>query len=111
MNRTVFLFLLSVYIFPPKFVIAQKSEVCFICKQNNHDHVPPYNTKFTNEWPYLAASTGLAITGYLFTTLDDIVPYTPDQLDNLNRNDINKFDRGQRITIMEQLVKQATFCY
>lgn len=78
----------------PNFVLAQKKEKCKICKEYNHLHASPYNTEFKKEWPFLLTGTSLAISGYLFRSLDNVVPYTPQEIDLLDRNDINAFDRG-----------------
>ena len=94
MKKIALCLLLLTSVLTPKIGEAQKKETCLICKENNHDHESPYNTKFKYEWPYLAVGTGLAISGYLFRSLDVVVPYTQDQINSLNRNDVNSFDRG-----------------
>ncbi len=78
----------------PQLAFTQQSETCIICKEKNHDHESPYPTTFKQELPFLITSTGLALSGFLFKNFDNVVPYTQEQLDALNRNDVNSFDRG-----------------
>lgn len=93
-RKNALIYLLLTLLFVPKIGEAQKRETCRICKENIDDHIAPYNTSLKHEWPYLAVGTGLAVGGFLFKTYDNVVPYTQEQLNALNRNDINSFDRG-----------------
>lgn len=78
----------------PQVAFTQQKETCLICNENNHDHESPYQLTSKQELPFIITSTGVALTGLLIKTFDNVVPYTQEQLDALNRNDVNNFDRG-----------------
>lgn len=94
MKKFAFGFLIAVQVLFPHSGIAQQSDNCKICKEKNHDHDSPYSISRKQEMPYLITGTGLALTGFLIKTFDNVVPYTQEQLDALSRNNVNSFDRG-----------------
>lgn len=64
-----------------------------MCEENKHSNENPYDITFKREWPYLLSSTALATVGYIMVN-NPTTPYTQMELDHLDRNDINSFDRG-----------------
>ncbi len=72
----------------------EPDEKCFLCKGNKHQEGSPYKISFKNELPYIIAGVGLATTGSILRYTDNTIPYTPAELDALDRNDVNSFDRG-----------------
>jgi len=67
---------------------------CFLCKENDHKNESPYHLTFKNELPYIIVGTALAASGLIFRYTDNTVPYSPIELNALDRNDVNSFDRG-----------------
>jgi len=69
-------------------------ENCFICKNGEHTNESPYKIGFKQELPFLIAGVGFATTGVIFNLTNDTQPFTVEQLEALDRNDVNAFDRG-----------------
>lgn len=55
---------------------------------------PPYEINFKNEVPYIASLAGLLGTGILLFETNKKDPFTLEEINLLDRNDINGFDRG-----------------
>jgi len=89
------LFLLLWILLLTNTIIAQE-KACFICSQSDvehidHDHEPPYKEfSFQSELPILAGGLALAVTSQL---LKKPAPLSLEEINLLNRNDINSFDR------------------
>ena len=66
---------------------------CWLCKNNNHTAVKPYNYGWKHEIPYIATAAGLTIAGIIIDKTNPVQPYSPDELTKLNRENINAFDR------------------
>ena len=67
---------------------------CRLCKNNIHRNTAPYTLDWKHEIPYIATSAGLTATAIILEVTDKTSPYTISELENLNRNDVNPFDRG-----------------
>lgn len=73
---------------------------CHYCKKNdtgNHvhdDHKNPYTINFKKEIPFFATGIGLVTTGFIVKARNEEDPFTIEELQNLDRSKINKFDRG-----------------
>ena len=92
--RTLFLILLSSF---PILVISQvenHGENCPICKDGEHLNDNPYQKGFKTELPYLITGFGLMGSGVLLQALNTTEPFTVDEINNLDRNDVNPFDRS-----------------
>ena len=70
-----------------------KVEDCYICKNGKHTNKNPYVKGFKYELPFIAVGAGLLTTGFVLQSINKTQPYTEAELSNLNRNDINPFDR------------------
>ncbi len=68
-------------------------DYCRICNKGQHLIGQPYNSSFKKEWPYLLGSATLLATGYMMQTTDKTKPFTEEQLNCLDKNTINSFDR------------------
>ena len=69
-------------------------DVCAICKEGDHTNDKPYKLGIKNEIPYIIASAGFLASGLALELLNTTEPFTENELNNLNRNDINPFDRN-----------------
>ncbi len=67
---------------------------CWMCKNNIHAFHTPYTFGWKHEIPYIAASLGVMTTGIILDKTNGTEPYNPQQLADLNRDDVNPFDRG-----------------
>lgn len=92
--RAFTLFILLIGFVPTLLGQKKKQHDCFMCTANDHNHKDPYGISLKNDWPHLLAGTALAATGYFAFTNDNIAPFTPLELSQLDRNDVNWFDRG-----------------
>lgn len=72
----------------------KKHHDCFLCTDKDHKEENPYHISFKHDWPHVLGGTVLAGTGFLVFTNDNTTPYTPLELAQLDRNDVNAFDRS-----------------
>ena len=72
----------------------KKGENCKMCNKAYHEHKNPYNISLKRELPYLITGTALAASSYFIFHNDKVTPYTVEEVNNLNRNDVNSFDRS-----------------
>ncbi len=86
----VFLFTIGISVFGQH----KKHPNCFMCKGKEHLHLDPYNISLKRDWPYLLTGTVLLTTGFVLFENDQVTPYTPVEVNALNRKDVNSFDRG-----------------
>lgn len=68
-------------------------EGCDTCGLEKHSHTTPYDFSFEKELPFIASGVGLVIGSEVIKHNDHTKPYTEEELQNLDRNDINSFDR------------------
>ena len=71
-----------------------KHPKCFMCDGDVHKKEDPYDISFKKDWPYLLVGTSVLTTGFIMFENDHVTPYTPEELNMLDRNDVNAFDRG-----------------
>lgn len=67
---------------------------CWLCKNNSHNGQAPYTFGWKHEIPYLATSVGLMATGIIIDKTNNVNPYSPLELGNLSRKEVNNFDRS-----------------
>ncbi len=67
---------------------------CWLCKNNRHTALSPYNYGWKHETPYLILSGGLVLSGIVIDQTNPIKPYTMAGLDTINRSEVNPFDRN-----------------
>jgi membrane-associated phospholipid phosphatase len=67
---------------------------CRRCIHNKHIHKSPYKVSFKREIPYLTASAVLLGSGLFIKSINEETPFTVEELNNLDPNKINSFDRG-----------------
>ncbi|MCT4624795.1 MAG: phosphatase PAP2 family protein, partial [Schleiferiaceae bacterium] len=72
----------------------RKYTSCSLCKERSVESHSPYRIDAKTETPFIIASTVIGIGGYIIRVNDHVNPYTQAELDALDRNDINSFDRG-----------------
>lgn len=77
----------------PSFAQKKDEKDCKMCIKEGHIHESPYEVSFKKDWPYLLTGTALAAAGHFVFENDNITPYTIEELDALDRNDVNAFDR------------------
>ena len=64
-----------------------------MCKSGVHQNGNPYHTDFKGEVPYIIAGGASLAFGLVANLADKTVPYTEDELSQLDPNDVNAFDR------------------
>ncbi|NQX97984.1 MAG: phosphatase PAP2 family protein [Flavobacteriales bacterium] len=74
--------------------IDKKAKKCNHCKDGRHQNENPYTINLKNELPYFAAGLGLLGTGLIIRATNEKAPFIIGELDNLDANKINRFDRG-----------------
>ena len=67
----------------------------------------PYKFGWKHEMPYLVSSVGFLSTGYLLEKTNKTKPFTIQELNSLNKNDINSFDRGATYYWSENLANKS----
>lgn len=67
---------------------------CKHCISGKHLNESPYTINLKNEIPYIVTSAGLLGTGLLIKSINEEEPFTAEELNNLDPNKINSFDRG-----------------
>ncbi|NOX48901.1 MAG: phosphatase PAP2 family protein [Chlorobi bacterium] len=91
-----FLLLLSIsftFTVPVASQTEPRGENCPICKDGEHLNGNPYQKGIKTELPYLISGIGLVGTGFLLQALNTTDPFTIDEIDRLDRNSVNPFDR------------------
>jgi membrane-associated phospholipid phosphatase len=90
-----FLLFLSISVTFPVLLTSQTEthENCPICKDGEHLNGNPYQKGFKTELPYLITSIGLMGSGFLLQALNTTDPFTIDEINRLDRNNVNPFDR------------------
>jgi len=66
---------------------------CALCKGGIHQNETPYNFDFKTELPFIIAGAGAMTYGLLMTATENTLPFTESELDQLDRMDVNSFDR------------------
>jgi len=66
---------------------------CRVCKSGVHQNGNPYNHDLKSEVPFIIAGATSLTFGLVLRLTDNTVPYTVDELGDLDRNDVNAFDR------------------
>ncbi len=84
----------AVFIFVQIAVVGQENKACFLCKPKLHQNPDPYSIHLKKEWPVLLGSTSIALAGFFAKEFDNISPFTPLELHQLNRENINRWDKG-----------------
>jgi len=67
--------------------------VCSMCKDGIHNEENPYNHDFKAELPFIITSAVSLTFGIVMHATNDTQSYTVEELDQLDRNDVNAFDR------------------
>ena len=67
---------------------------CKLCITKVHSHESPYELSLKKDWSFVLTGSALAATGYFVYENDNVSPFTPIELAQLDRNSINRFDRG-----------------
>jgi len=69
-------------------------KACNLCISGDHNNESPYHISLKKEIPYFAVSAGLLGTGLILRNSDKGAPFTINELNGLDGNSINFFDRG-----------------
>jgi len=79
----------------PSFAQKKSSNDCKMCEREDHVHESPYEISFKKDWAFVLTGTALAATGHFVFVHDkeNITPFTNLEIDALDRNDVNAFDR------------------
>ena len=83
----------------------EKKEDCYLCDE--HKYMNPYQFGIKSEWPFYAVSAALVGTGLVLRNNNDLLPFTVSELEFLDRNDVNKFDRDATYNWDENAKKQS----
>jgi membrane-associated phospholipid phosphatase len=93
LSRSFFIGLLMLTWVNP--MLAQNNnDDCILCKNGEHKNESPYKIGIKSEWPFLVVAAGAVTSGILFNVTDNTQPFSVPELEQLNRMDVNAFDRG-----------------
>jgi len=83
----------------------EEKKDCYLCDQ--HQYTNPYQFGIKSEWPFYAVSAGMVATGLILRNNNSLQPFTVNELELLDRNDVNAFDRGATYNWDENAKKQS----
>ncbi len=72
---------------------SKKDDSCALCKDGEHLNENPYKINFHSEIPYIIAGGASLTYGILMQSTSTTKPFTVDELNQLDRQDVNSFDR------------------
>lgn len=75
-------------------IVNNHAARCIYCKSGHSEELNPYANNFKTELPYFSIGLGLLSSGLLIKVINGKDPFTIDELNALDKNDINPFDRG-----------------
>ncbi|MCK5370082.1 MAG: phosphatase PAP2 family protein [Cyclobacteriaceae bacterium] len=97
MKRYLIYFLANIYLFNLITEgVAQSGDTgdsCALCKYGEHKNENPYNLDFHNEIPFIIAGTASMTYGLLMQSSNNTLPFNENELNQLDRLDVNSFDR------------------
>lgn len=105
LNRILIIFLLIVggtNILPAQIEEHDHEDYCFLCADGVHHSNSPYEINIKKELPFIIVGTGLTITSLILRSNQNLETYTQEELDQLDRSDVNSFDRGATYNWNEQ---------
>ncbi len=70
-----------------------RGHTCGWCALKEHNAPPPYHFSWKREAPYLATGIGLVTASVILANTNQADPYSAEELQYLDRNDVNEFDR------------------
>lgn len=70
-----------------------KEGSCAMCKNGIHQNENPYKLDFRSEIPFIISGVTSLGFGLLMQSVDNTMSFTEDELNQLDRNDVNAFDR------------------
>lgn len=88
-----FLFITLFIVNPILSQTESHDESCPFCKDGAHVNNGPYKKGFKTELPFLIASAGLMSSGLILQSLNTTEPFTDYEINNLDKNSVNPFDR------------------
>ncbi|MFI5219317.1 MAG: phosphatase PAP2 family protein [Bacteroidia bacterium] len=69
-------------------------DYCALCSGHVHTFVyAPYYTQFKKQWPFLLSAGAVYAAGFILTSANPHDPLTEEEVNNLDKNSINSFDR------------------
>tara|TARA_B100000809_G_scaffold55257_1_gene51053 strand:- start:3249 stop:4064 length:816 start_codon:yes stop_codon:yes gene_type:complete len=74
-------------------VFAQDAVDSLGCLKCGHNHRSPYDFSFKHELPFILTGVGLVISSEVIKTTNSTKPFNLEELNNLDRNNVNPFDR------------------
>ena len=86
-------------------------EYCFLCKEGEHQNESPYKIGWKEDLPFLIVGAGLTTAGIVLKYTNDTEPYTVAELETLDRNDVNTFDRSATYNWDEKAAKTSDFLF
>lgn len=69
------------------------SNSCMLCKYGEHQNENPYKLDFHTETPFIIAGVASMTYGLLMQSSNNTLPFNEDELNQLDRLDVNAFDR------------------
>lgn len=75
-------------------IINTHGNQCVYCIDGHHVNESPYHMSFKKETPFFVTGLGLLGTGFIVKSKNQQPNFTVSELDALDANSINRFDRG-----------------
>ncbi|MEO5569740.1 MAG: phosphatase PAP2 family protein [Bacteroidia bacterium] len=67
---------------------------CILCSGKVHTIIyAPYYTQFNKQWPFLLSSAAVYASGFILTSANKHAPLTEAEINNFDKNSVNKYDR------------------
>ncbi len=73
--------------------LHETEDACILCKNGVHATDNPYNLDFHSEIPFVIAGAASLTFGIVMQSTNAILPFGEEELNQLNRLDVNSFDR------------------
>jgi len=91
--------------------VPNNDDKCTWCKQGKHKNGSPYKIGWKEDLPFLIVGAGLATTGFVLKYTNDTEPFTVSELETLDRNDVNSFDRSATYNWDEQAAQVSDYLF
>lgn len=72
---------------------STKIDYCVICSNHTHETTSPYYHSFNKELPFLITTGATVASAFIVSGLNKTKPFTQEQLNTLDPNAVNSFDR------------------
>jgi membrane-associated phospholipid phosphatase len=91
--------------------VSDNDDNCTWCKDGKHQTGSPYKIGWKEDLPFIVVGAGMATAGVVLKYTNDTEPYTTAELETLDRNDVNAFDRGATYNWDEEAAEISDYLF